>query len=111
MRYFRQTIGLLALLCVAPLVTCAPVVAQEAPDPEREARYERFLDWARLVQRTLVALVYTPDHTRLWYSVIESDTVGTYSLNLQSGQVEPLFDVDAFSVRTTQIPETRTCSR
>ncbi len=93
MRYFRQTIGLLTLLCVMPLVTGAAVFAQDAPDPEREARYERFLDWSRLVQRALVALVYTHDHTHLWYSVIESDTVGTYSLNLQSGQVEPLFDV------------------
>ncbi len=93
MRYFLRTIRLPSLLCVMPLVTGAPGFAQVAPDREREARYERFLDWSRLAQRTVTALVYTPDHTRLWYSVIESDTVGTYSLNLQSGHVEPLFDV------------------
>jgi dipeptidyl-peptidase-4 len=93
MCYSRQSTGLPTIVCIL-LVSGASASAQQAPDPTPEARYERFLDWSRLVQSSVTALAYTPDHTRLWYSVVESDTIGTYSLNLQSGQVQPLFDVD-----------------
>lgn len=93
MCHFRQALGLTFLLCVAPLTTGAAGVAQDTTDLERETRYEEFLEWSRLVQRKMVSFAYSPDHERLWYSVIESDTIGTYSLNLQSGQVEPLFDM------------------
>jgi dipeptidyl aminopeptidase/acylaminoacyl peptidase len=93
MCYPRQPFGFAMLASVILLITPSPAFTQEAFDAERDARYEKSLDWDQLHQRVLISLVYTADHTRLWYSVIESDTVGTYSLNLRSGQVEPLFDV------------------
>lgn len=76
----------------ALLVVAQALSAQAPQDSAREARYQQLLDGADLVSPPVAALAYTPDHTRLYHSLVESDSIATYSLNLASGEIEPLFD-------------------
>lgn len=87
MRAVPKMIALLPVLW-APL----PLMALQAvSDSGREARYEALLSGVA-VPGPVASITYPTDHRTMLYSVREADSLATYSLDLATGAVRPLFD-------------------
>lgn len=76
------------VLFVAILSLSRPAFAQ----PERDALFDRAMHWWYQMRPPVTALVYTPDGSRLYYTVPRPDSLASYVLHLDDGTVEPLFD-------------------